>query len=386
MNPSKESFKIAKILASLFTQASTLEEEKAYRDWIDKDPEHQKIAERILNQETFEGNTRLTKNFSSQKAWEKIYPLLGKGKASGPFFRNTGLKYAAIILLLLAPASYLIYHWAVGEPISEITPGTQGGEVILSDGNTFRISDRSRPEGMPKTFIIDSKGINYHTPANRPQVKETRNTLRTLQGMECHLTLSDGTKVHLNAETQITYPVCFNSKERVVEIRGEAYFDVAPDKEHPFIVQTPGLAVRVTGTAFNVRAYADEPTESVTLVQGSVQINHPQEMIELIPNQHFILDKTSKVTSLATVNTELYTSWESGSFIFKNIHLKDVMSYLSKWYGFSYTFEDEKAGNIQIGASLNRYQNMNPIIDMMQELNRVEIRQKGGILHISSKP
>lgn len=82
MNSSKESFKIAKILASLFTQASTLKEEKAYRDWIDKDPEHQKIAERILNQETFEGNTRLTKNFSSQKAWEKIYPLLGKGKAS----------------------------------------------------------------------------------------------------------------------------------------------------------------------------------------------------------------------------------------------------------------------------------------------------------------
>ena len=127
-------------------------------------------------------------------------------------------------------------------------------------------------ENAVRAFVIDSKGINYQIPANKPQVKEIQNTLRTLQGMECLITLSDGTRVHLNAETRLTYPVCFSSKERIVQIEGEAYFDVAPDKEHPFIVKTSHTSIRVTGTSFNVRAYADEDTESTTLISGTVRI------------------------------------------------------------------------------------------------------------------
>lgn len=85
MNSFKEKFKIAKILASLFTHSSTPEEEKNYRAWLDENPEHQKIADRILNKETYEENSRLIKSFSSQKAWEKVYPLLG-GNQSGTVF------------------------------------------------------------------------------------------------------------------------------------------------------------------------------------------------------------------------------------------------------------------------------------------------------------
>lgn len=385
MNSFKENFRIAKILASLFTHSSIPEEEKAYREWIDEKPERQQIADRILNEKTYEENNLLMKSFPSQKAWDKIYPLLGGRKSSERFSWRKSLKYAALILLLIAPASYLIYNWVAGEPISEITPGTRGGEVTLSNGNKFRIPDGVFPEGATEVFVIDAKGIDYHTPTNKPQVKEIKNTLRTLHGMECHIVLSDGTKVHLNAESQLTYPICFSKKERVVRVEGEAYFDVAPDKKHPFIVQTPHTSIRVTGTSFNVRAYADEKTESTTLISGTVNINNGNKNFELIPNQHFIYDKSSGNSTVANVNTELYTSWESGSFIFKNIPLENVMSYLSKWYGFKYRFEDDAAKQVQIGAYLNRYANMNPIIDMIRELNRVDIKQREGVLHISYK-
>ena len=100
---------------------------------------------------------------------------------------------------------------------------------------------------------------------------------------------------------------------------------------------------------------------------------------------HFIFDKNSKRNTVTNVNTELYTSWESGSFIFKNIPLESVMSYLSKWYGFKYTFEDDAVKQVKIGAYLNRYANMNPIIDMIKELNLVDIKQREGVLHISYK-
>lgn len=386
MNSFKEKFKIAKILASLFTHSSTPEEEKAYRAWLDENPEHQKIANRILNKETYEENSHLIKCFSSQKAWDRISPLLGNKKSINLFSWKKSLKYAALIMLLIIPASYLTYTWITEEPISDITPGKLGGELTLSDGKTFDLSDNILlPENAAKVFVIDSKGINYQTPINKPQVKEIRNTLRTLQGMECMITLSDGTRVHLNAETQLTYPVCFSNKERIVQIEGEAYFDVAPDKEHPFIVKTSHTTIQVTGTSFNVRAYADEETESTTLISGTVKISSGKEVFELVPNQHYTYNKSTNTNTVTNVNTELYTSWESGSFIFLNVPLENVMSYLSKWYGFQYSFDDETAKQVRIGAYLNRYANMNPIIDMITELNLVNIKQREGILHISYK-
>ncbi len=385
MNSFKESFKIAKILASLFTHSSTPEEEKEYQKWIDENPEHEKIANRVLNEESYEKSNQLLNSFSSQKAWEKIYPLLGREKTIRRLSWKTGLKCVALILVLIIPTSYFIYNWGNKEQIGEIIPGTRGGEVTLSNGNTLNIANGALPEGAIEHFIIDSKGINYQTPTNKTQIKEINNTLRTLHGMECHVTLSDGTKIHLNAESRLTYPVCFSSENRTVQIEGEAYFDVAPDKEHPFIVKTPNISIQVTGTSFNVRAYADEPTESTTLISGSVKIASNKGEFELTPNQHFVYEKTSKEGTINNVNTELYTSWESGSFIFMNVPMENVMSYLSKWYGFNYSFGDETSKQVKIGAYLNRYENMNPILNMIEELNLVEIKQKDGVLHISHK-
>ena len=120
-------------------------------------------------------------------------------------------------------------------------------------------------------------------------------------------------------------------------------------------------------------------------MSGAVKINNENEDYELLPNQHFLYDKNSQKGIVSNVNAELYTSWESGSFIFINIPLENVMSYLSKWYGFKYTFEDDAAKQVKIGAYLNRYANMNPIIDMIMELNMVDIKQREGVLHIAYK-
>lgn len=387
MHSFKDKFKIAKALASIFTHSATPNEEQTYREWLEENPAHQEMADRILNKETYEKNNLLMKSFPSQQAWEKIYPLLGEEKPSRRFSWRTSLKYAALILLLLIPASYLIYinNKVAEEPIGIIVPGARSGEVILSNGNTLRIPDGVIPEGAVKVFIIDDEGINYHIPDNKPQAKELTNVLRTLQGMEYTITLSDGTSVHLNAESKLTYPVCFNGKERIVQIEGEAYFDVAPDKEHPFIVQTSNASIRVTGTSFNVRDYADEKTECITLVSGAVTLDSDGKELALTPGQHYIYDKTTGKSSVSDVDTEFFTSWQSGSFIFRNVPLEEVMPYLSKWYGCKYVFSDEKAKKVEIGAHLNRYKNMNPIIDIIKGINHVDIKQKEGVLHISYK-
>ena len=385
MNSFKEKFKIAKILASLFTHSSTPEEEKMYKEWIEGHPQNSELGTRILNQENYEHNNRLLQQFPPHNAWKRIKPLLDNRQIKIRPTWARASKYAAVILFILLPTFLLIYNKVTEKSISEIAPGVHDGEVTLSNGNTFKLSDHSLPEGAVKVFTIDTEGINYQTPSNKPQVKEMRNTLRTLHGMECHITLSDGTNVHLNAQTRLTYPICFSGKERIVEVEGEAYFNVATDKEHPFIIQTPHNMVKVTGTSFNIRAYDDEPEESVTLVNGSVTINHEGEEYPLAPCQHFVYDKNSSQASIRNVNTELYTSWESGAFFFINKPLEEVFAYLSKWYGFRYSFRDEAAGKVKIGAYLNRYKNMNPIIDMIEDLNLVRISQKDDTLYITTK-
>lgn len=167
MESFKEKFKIAKVLASIFTHSSTLEENESYHKWINENPEHQKIADRILNQRTYEEHSLLIKSFSSQKAWEKIYPLLNGEKAPNLFLWKRSMRYAALILLLMIPASYPIYKWISEELISEINPGTHGGEVTLSNGTTFKIPEGALPEGqarclslIPKVSIIKCLPIN----------------------------------------------------------------------------------------------------------------------------------------------------------------------------------------------------------------------------------
>lgn len=385
MHSFKDKFKIAKVLASLFTHSAIPEEEKTYRAWLEESPEHQEIAERILNKETYERNNRLMKDFPSQQGWEKIYPLLGEEPSFHRFSWRRTLKYAALILLLIIPSSYLIYNWVqmAEEPFDVIAPGVRGGEVILSDGNTLRIPDGFLPEGATEVFIIDSLRISYHTPANKPLAEEQKNVLRTLHGMEYSIILSDGTSIHLNAETKLTYPVCFNGKQRIVQMEGEAYFDVAPDKEHPFIVQMPHNSIKVTGTSFNVRAYPDEQTECITLTSGSVTVDNEKEQFNLTPGQQFIYHKASGRDSIAEVDTTLYTSWQSGMFTFKGATLEEVMSYISKWYGCQYTFNNEKARKMKVGCSLNRYENMSPIIDAIKNLDNIDVKQRNGVLHIS---
>ena len=365
MNSFKEKFKIAKILASLFTHSSTPEEEKNYRAWLDENPEHQKIADRILNKETYEENSRLIKSFSSQKAWDRIYPLLGGEKTSGFLSWKRSLKYAALLLLLLIPISYLIYNWVAGEPIGEITPGTHGGELTLSNGNTFNLFENVLPEGATEVFIIDSKGINYQTPANKPKVKEIKNTLRTLHGMECHIVLSDGTKVHLNAESQLTYPICFSDKERIVQVEGEAYFDVVADEEHPFVVQTHLGEITVLGTEFNVNAYADAPVCYTTLVRGKVNFSTPNaETIALSPGEQAVVFANSSTKRV--VNLEEYVGWVNGMYIFNDRPLGDIMKTFERWYDIQVYYETPHLRDITYSGSLKRYGTINSFLDALE--------------------
>ena len=271
------------------------------------------------------------------------------------------------------------------ETISDITPGTLGGELILSDGKSFNLSDNNLPENAVRAFVIDSKGINYQIPANKPQVKEIQNTLRTLQGMECLITLSDGTRVHLNAETRLTYPVCFSSKERIVQIEGEAYFEVAKDAKKPFTVQFMSSSVTVLGTSFNIRAYPEEKRSQTTLAEGSVRIYSPGSSMLLKPGEQAEVSALSGEMVKQEVEVKNFTSWKDGRFVFEQQPLEDIMRTLERWYDIRVIFKDEGAKRISLSGNMKRYGDFSQVMKMLQMTGDVRFELHGNDVYITTE-
>jgi ferric-dicitrate binding protein FerR (iron transport regulator) len=165
-------------------------------------------------------------------------------------------------------------------------------------------------------------------------------------GSRMNFVLGDGTKVWLNHGGKLRYPYRFEGKNRKVFLTGEAYFEVAINKEIPFIVETNHLEVRATGTEFNVSAYPEDGMVETTLVEGKVILyektsNKPIK--ELFPDQCLKFNLEEKAYSLESGNTEKYVAWKNGLLVFKNDPIAEIAKKLAKWYNVDVEISNEKA-------------------------------------------
>jgi len=191
------------------------------------------------------------------------------------------------------------------------------------------------------------------------------NELFAAFGTRSALKLSDGTSVWLNSGSSIKYPDRFVGNKRIVELKGEAYFEVQSDLKRPFIVETSSMRVKATGTKFNVLGYTSADKEEVTLVSGKVEVNLTDNnnnirSTNLVPDQHYSFDKVNGTTSVTNEDTYKYISWKDGKLIFRNEPLSEVIKKISKVfnvdielrgtslqdYSYRATFQDESLAEI----------------------------------------
>lgn len=162
---------------------------------------------------------------------------------------------------------------------------------------------------------------------------------------KAEVTLPDGTHVWLNSGTSLTYPRLFEGKERQVKLEGEAYFDVAENKSYPFVVLIPHkLTINVTGTSFNVRAYAEDEDAEMTLIDGTINL-HPEgsKQICMEPKQSVRCLRAGNVVHLKSdVDTDLYTSWKDGILSFEDVSMTDLAKRLERWYGVNIHIDDRR--------------------------------------------
>ena len=203
------------------------------------------------------------------------------------------------------------------------------------------------------------------------ETKEGIHTLYIPRGMNKQITLSDGTQVWLNAESSLQYPESFEGKEqREVYLKGEAYFKVTKDTEHPFWVKTEALNTQVLGTSFNVRAYSEEDTK-ITLVEGSVKVsdkNHNE--LQLSPGEH--VDEKLNKTHVEKASD--YHSWADGVFYFDDTELIEIMRELGRWYNIDIVFTNKEIMKHRLHFQADRNGTLMDALDLLNSMQKVNAR------------
>ena len=171
--------------------------------------------------------------------------------------------------------------------------------------------------------------------------KVSYNTITIPNGGQYQLILADGTKVWLNAASSLKFPTAFPGKQRTVELTGEAYFEVAKNKNQPFNVKTPTQTVQVLGTHFNINAYSNEPFVKTTLLEGSVNVSSAGGSLLLKPGQQALLNNSGLATLKDDVDTDEAIAWRNGLFQFNDVDIKTIMRQVARWYDVDVEFKGQ---------------------------------------------
>jgi ferric-dicitrate binding protein FerR (iron transport regulator) len=173
------------------------------------------------------------------------------------------------------------------------------------------------------------------------------------QGEKANVTLPDGSRVWLNSASKLTYSNTYNQKDRLLQLVGEAYFEVAHDAEKAFIVQCMGMKTEVLGTTFGIKAYEEDSLIAVVLIEGKVQVTFADRMRVMKPDERIVYDKTLKKLLSATVNPIDFTAWRENRLRFENETLQDIATTISRIHNIDYTFEDESLKAIKFTGTVD---------------------------------
>lgn len=316
--------------------------------------------------ENFVPETEMVKYFRNEiedLIGEEIPPDTQKGKVL-QFNLKWIASVAAAILLLVVSGVYLYQldkndDMVHDEPVHsadplDVMPGqnyavltsSKGENIILSDTDDGQLNTGEDVEVLK----VNDGELIYKSQGQAEKNELIYNTLSTPRGGQYQLTLSDGTKVWLNAASSIRFPVEFPDDERRVDITGEVYFDVAHSEEQTFIVHAGSSVIEDLGTAFNVTAYEDERSVKTTLVEGIVKV---REHI-LSPGEQAIEDENDHIQILKNVDLDNVVSWKDGFFSFENANLAEIMRVLSRWYNLEVDYENEAGLEKRYSGKIDR--------------------------------
>ena len=327
--------RITILIVKSFTEELNSEEQIFLDKWLEKE-EHHTIYDSIYKRQE---ELLLEKQPYDVK---KALKVIKQNRARSTSFNFRKIyRYAALFVLgIIGAYSYLNYgkvevqkdtveNALVDE--TQIQLKLSNGEVVVlnqRESNSIQVDNGQE-------LKVQEQGLLIYQPPKNKETVPVMNTLVIPYGKKFQLVLSDGTKIHLNAGSALTYPSFFiDNQPREVLLSGEGFFEVTSSEKMPFYVNTNGLDVKVTGTKFNIAYYKEETAMQTVLVEGNISLlkDNKTTLLEVKPSQLALWDNTTQQIQVKEVDVSLYTSWINGNLIFKNASFKSIVSKLERHF------------------------------------------------------
>ncbi len=386
---------IVELLIAYHHQELTPDDSSELSQWLSENNSSQKAANEYIRLLEHLNAFDVYQKVDAQNSWKEV----AQKTSQKPGWHNPRLitpqrilRIASSIAAILVMA-FLAYkgtqYFDQEKQMAEahLMPGSSRAELVLGGGEVIELEPERQEHIQEEGTIIENEsGTLEYTELKEVTAKPAINKLRVPRGGEYKLKLSDGTKVWLNSESELSFPVAFVNNERAVKLRGEAYFEVTANKTKPFVVDVDGQEIVVLGTHFNVSAYADDNEVVTTLVEGKVSVTtmdsaHMQEI--LLPNEQLVYYHDTHKLIKQNIDTHEYTAWKDGLFIFRQKPLKHIMKVLGRWYDVEVCFAEEELSEFIFAGDLSKSNSLHDFISVMEMEMSVKVKLDDKKIYIS---
>ncbi len=323
------------------------------------------------------------------------------------YYYLKSISIAALILLFISTGLYFYSNRVIPEPEqfaeidvrNDILPGYNKAILTLADGSKISLDDAANGLLASQGNIAITKTDNGQIVYEKNNVDKSKfmsnrtaiNTIQTPKGGKYQIRLPDGSKVWLNSASTLIYPTTFAGNERKVQLKGEAYFEIAPNKNVPFRVESDNQIVEVLGTNFNINSYDDEDYVKTTLLEGSVKVilsSNPNEISKtklLKPGEQSLTKSSQSGIRIENADTEKAVAWKNGYFKFRNTPIKEIMREIERWYDVELVYEGKIPSDEFTGFISNDVK-ISAVLKIMEESGGVKFTVKGKKLKVKSMP
>ena len=294
----------------------------------------------------------------------------------------SGIAAAAVIIIAVLLIGNMPSHNSM--PHKEMAVIIESIPESISEEEAQTEQDKNQAERIVPTVKpnIKSEKVVY----THQVIKKVRHNVVSIpRGQVYKLTLSDGTEVWMNASSYLSFPTRFTGPRREVKLEGEAYFKVAHDAKHPFIIKTNGMTTEVLGTEFNIKAYSGSEAH-VTLVRGSVKVHLPQadQEVVLTPGDDIAYNGTNYTVQQTDIS--YYTQWMEGYFYYDNVSLTDVLKDLGRWYNVTIALEqDSLLLSQRLHFVADRSENIDNAIENLNHYPYLSVSKDGDRINVCRK-
>lgn len=349
--------------------------------------EEQELIKKLQSNGLLEEALSYAESIDIDENWEELKEKLNVDKKTFAINWRNIFQYAAVLFCLLGLV--YLFQYKNGKQ-NKIEVPSDAIQLVLENGDIQVLSPNGEQQIIKKDgeVVASQKNneINYHS--DKSEHKLVYNEIKIPYGKTFKVTLSDGTMVNLNAGSSLKYPVQFiKGNKREVVLDGEAFFDVAKDKAHPFIVKTRGVDVKVLGTKFNVSSYKEDVDINTVLIEGSVRLcdaNDANKKTMLVPGEKGTWNSNNKDIAVNQVDTRFYTEWINGEIVFRKTAFRDIIIKLERTYNVTIENNREDILDKKFNASFNKnIESIEKVLETMGKIQGFTFKKEGKLIKIN---